>query len=58
MATMMKTLLMIILKKGYNGINGTSLDVKVKDLLVPNEGPYYTPLTFSAFKARNKIYLF
>lgn len=38
------------IKKGYNGINGTSLDVKVKDLLVPNEGPYYTPLTFSTFK--------
>ncbi|MDD3106585.1 MAG: serine hydrolase, partial [Bacilli bacterium] len=38
------------IKKGYNGINGTNLEVSVKDLLVANEGPYYTPLTFSDYK--------
>ena len=38
------------IKKGYNGVNGTTLDVKVKELLVANDGPYYTPLTFSSYK--------
>ncbi len=38
------------IKKGYNGVNGTRLEVTVKDLLVENDGPYYTPLTFSDYK--------
>lgn len=38
------------IRKGYNGVNGTRLDVRVKDLLVENDGPYYTPLTFSDYK--------
>lgn len=36
--------------KGYNGVNGTNLDVTLKDLLVPNDGPYYTPLTYASYK--------
>ncbi len=31
---------------GYNGVNGHRFSVDLKDLLVFNEGPYYTPLTW------------
>lgn len=37
-------------EKGYNGVNGTNLECYLKDLLVPNDGPYYTPLTFADYK--------
>ncbi len=33
-------------RDGYNGVNGTSLDVPLRTLLVPNDSPYYTDLTF------------
>lgn len=32
--------------RGYNGVNGTSLPVLLKELLVPNDSQYYTPVTF------------
>ncbi|MDD3171309.1 MAG: serine hydrolase [Bacilli bacterium] len=35
------------IRRGYNGVNGTDLDVELKELLVPNDGKFYTPLTFS-----------
>lgn len=36
-------------QKGYNGVNGTNLECTLKDLLIPNDGPYYTPLTFADY---------
>lgn len=32
--------------KGYNGVNGKSFPVSLKELLVPNDGKYYTDLTW------------
>lgn len=37
-------------EKGYNGVNGSNLDCYLKDLLVPNDGPYYTPLTYAKYR--------
>jgi len=33
--------------RGYNGVNGTSWDVGLEELLVPNDGKYYTDLTWN-----------
>ena len=41
--------------KGYNGVNGSNLECYLKDLLVPNDGPYYTPLTFGKYKPGEKF---
>ena len=44
-------------RDGYNGVNGTSLDVTLEDLLVPNDSIYYTDLTFDKNKpGTNFIY--
>lgn len=37
-------------RDGYNGVNGTFLDVSLKDLLIPNDSIYYSELTFSKNK--------
>ncbi len=31
---------------GYNGLNGRHLDIPLKTVLVPNDSPYYSDLTF------------
>lgn len=36
--------------KGYNGVNGRSIDVSLKDLLTNPNCPYYTPLTFGNYQ--------
>lgn len=36
--------------KGYNGINGTYLDVPLKTLLTDTTSEYYTPYTFGNYK--------
>ena len=35
---------------GYNGVNGTNLKVSLEDLLVPNNTPYYSTLTYANYK--------
>lgn len=35
---------------GYNGVNGTNLDIDLKTLLVPNDSIYYTDLTYSSYE--------
>ncbi len=37
------------IKKGYNGVNGSNLDVTLKDLLVDTNSKYYTDKTFSEY---------
>ena len=34
----------------YNGVNGTTLDVPLKMLLVPNNSKYYSSLTYAEYK--------
>lgn len=34
---------------GYNGVNGTNLDISLQTLLVPNDSIYYTDLTYSDY---------
>lgn len=36
--------------KGYNGINGTYIDVTLKELLTDTNSKYYTPLTYGNYK--------
>lgn len=36
--------------KGYNGINGTYIDVSLKELLTDTESQYYTPYTYGNYK--------
>lgn len=38
------------IRKGYNGINGTYLDVSLKTLLTDTKSEYYTDLTFGNYK--------
>ncbi len=41
--------------KGYNGINGTLLDVSLKTLLTDTSSVYYTPFTFGNYKPGSKF---
>lgn len=36
--------------KGYNGINGTYIDVTLEELLTDTSSKYYTPLTYGNYK--------
>lgn len=38
------------IRKGYNGINGTYLDVSLQTLLTDTNSEYYTPLAFGDYK--------
>lgn len=40
---------------GYNGVNGTNWEVSLKDLLVPSNNKYYTPLTYDQNKPGTKF---
>jgi CubicO group peptidase (beta-lactamase class C family) len=40
---------------GYNGVNGTSWNVGLRDLLIPNEGKYYTSGTWDRAKPGTKF---
>lgn len=35
---------------GYNGVNGTSYDASLEDLLIPSDSIFYTPLTYSDYR--------
>lgn len=35
--------------KGYNGVNGSNIELSLKDLLTNKDNKYYTPLTFSDY---------
>lgn len=44
-------------RDGYNGVNGTFIDVSLEDLLIPNDSMYYSELTFDKHKpGTNFIY--
>ena len=40
---------------GYNGVNGTNWEVSLKDLLVPSNNKYYTPLTYDQNRPGSKF---
>lgn len=43
--------------QGYNGVNGTHLEVSLKDLLIPEASKYWTSSTYSEFEpGKNFIY--